>query len=146
MLPLGSRRAPGLERTAGRLKRSTPTGDEDEPPWGAFTPGGKLMIDQMRRNLHLWSDRSEYAGLLLQRDGRFSAIRVRKTDPAALTRDGGSDHLPRNCRVGNRAFTRVFDALWASTDAPHPLHCARRAHGLIFSVLPRGHGARDRVC
>jgi hypothetical protein len=29
---------------AGRLKRSNSTGDEDEPLWGAFTPGGKLMI------------------------------------------------------------------------------------------------------
>ena len=28
----------------GRLKRSNPTGDEDEPLWGAFTPGGKLMM------------------------------------------------------------------------------------------------------
>ena len=28
----------------GRLKRSNSTGDEDEPLWGAFTPGGKLMI------------------------------------------------------------------------------------------------------
>jgi hypothetical protein len=29
---------------AGRLKRSNPTGDEEEPLWGAFTPGGKLMM------------------------------------------------------------------------------------------------------
>jgi hypothetical protein len=28
----------------GRLKRSNSTGDEDEALWGAFTPGGKLMI------------------------------------------------------------------------------------------------------
>src|SRR6266702_7696506 len=28
----------------GRLKRSNPTGDEEEPLWGAFTPGGKLMM------------------------------------------------------------------------------------------------------
>jgi hypothetical protein len=28
----------------GRLKRSNATGDEDEPLWGAFTPGGRLMI------------------------------------------------------------------------------------------------------
>jgi hypothetical protein len=29
---------------AGRLKRSNPTGDEEEPLWGAFTPGAKLMM------------------------------------------------------------------------------------------------------
>jgi len=28
----------------GRLKRSNPTGDEDEALWGAFTPGARLMI------------------------------------------------------------------------------------------------------
>src|SRR5262249_8636222 len=28
----------------GRLKRSNPTGDEEEPLWGAFTPGGQLMM------------------------------------------------------------------------------------------------------
>jgi hypothetical protein len=27
-----------------RLKRSNPTGDEEEPLWGAFTPGAKLMM------------------------------------------------------------------------------------------------------
>jgi hypothetical protein len=29
---------------AGRLKRSNTTGDEEEPLWGAFTPGAKLMM------------------------------------------------------------------------------------------------------
>jgi hypothetical protein len=29
---------------AGRLKRSNPTGDEEEPLWGAFTPSGRLMM------------------------------------------------------------------------------------------------------
>ena len=29
---------------AGHLKRSNPTGDEDEPLWGAFTPDGQLMM------------------------------------------------------------------------------------------------------
>ena len=28
----------------GHLKRSNPTGDEDEPLWGAFTPDGQLMM------------------------------------------------------------------------------------------------------
>jgi len=28
----------------GRLKRSNPTGDEDEPLWGAFAPDGQLMM------------------------------------------------------------------------------------------------------
>lgn len=29
---------------AGHLKRSNPTGDEDEPLWGAFAPDGQLMM------------------------------------------------------------------------------------------------------
>src|SRR5215467_492850 len=29
---------------AGHLKRSNPTGDEEEPLWGAFTPGAQLMM------------------------------------------------------------------------------------------------------
>jgi hypothetical protein len=28
----------------GHLNRSNPTGDEDEPLWGAFTPGAQLMM------------------------------------------------------------------------------------------------------
>jgi hypothetical protein len=28
----------------GRLKRANPTGDEEEPLWGAFTPGYMLMM------------------------------------------------------------------------------------------------------
>jgi hypothetical protein len=28
----------------GHLKRSNPTGDEDEPLWGAFAPGGRLIM------------------------------------------------------------------------------------------------------
>ena len=67
----------------GRLKRSNPTGDEEEPLWGAFTPGGKLMMGSDDEGTYQ-SDRSEYPRLLLQRDWRLSAIRVRKTDPPAL--------------------------------------------------------------
>jgi len=29
---------------AGRLRRSNPTGDEDELLWGAYTPGGRLIM------------------------------------------------------------------------------------------------------
>jgi hypothetical protein len=29
---------------AGKLKRSNPSGDEEEPLWGAFTPGAKLIM------------------------------------------------------------------------------------------------------
>jgi hypothetical protein len=29
---------------AGRLKRANPTGDEEEPLWGAYTPGGRLIM------------------------------------------------------------------------------------------------------
>jgi hypothetical protein len=28
----------------GRLKRANPTGDEEEPLWGAFAPDGQLMM------------------------------------------------------------------------------------------------------
>jgi hypothetical protein len=28
----------------GRLKRANPTGDEEEPLWGAFSPDGQLMM------------------------------------------------------------------------------------------------------
>jgi hypothetical protein len=40
---------------AGRLKRSNATGDEDEPLWGAFTPGGKLMIGSDEEGTYLFS-------------------------------------------------------------------------------------------
>jgi hypothetical protein len=29
---------------SGHLKRSNPTGDEDEPLWGAYTPGARLIM------------------------------------------------------------------------------------------------------
>jgi hypothetical protein len=29
---------------AGHLKRSNPAGDEDEPLWGAYTPGARLIM------------------------------------------------------------------------------------------------------
>ena len=29
---------------AGKLKRSNPNGDEEEPLWGAFNPGAKLIM------------------------------------------------------------------------------------------------------
>jgi hypothetical protein len=40
---------------AGRLKRSNATGDEDEPLWGAFTPGGKLMIGSDEEGTYIFS-------------------------------------------------------------------------------------------
>ena len=40
---------------AGRLKRSNPTGDEDEPLWGAFTPGGKLMIGSDEEGTYIFT-------------------------------------------------------------------------------------------
>jgi hypothetical protein len=39
----------------GRLKRSNPTGDEDEPLWGAFTPGGKLMMGSDDEGTYIFS-------------------------------------------------------------------------------------------
>ena len=33
-----------IKTFVGHLKRSNPTGDEDEPLWGAFAPDGQLMM------------------------------------------------------------------------------------------------------
>ena len=71
----------------GRLKRANPTGDEEEPLWGAFTPGNKLMMGS--------DDEGTYIFTLIDQNtldycysetGAFSAIRVRKIDPSTLTR------------------------------------------------------------
>ena len=40
---------------AGHLKRSNPTGDEDEPLWGAFTPGGHLMMGSDDEGTYIFS-------------------------------------------------------------------------------------------
>ena len=40
---------------AGRLKRSNSTGDEDEPLWGAFTPGGKLMMGSDEEGTYIFT-------------------------------------------------------------------------------------------
>jgi len=40
---------------AGRLKRSNPTGDEEEPLWGAFTPGAKLMMGSDDEGTYIFS-------------------------------------------------------------------------------------------
>ena len=39
----------------GRLKRSNATGDEEEPLWGAFTPGGRLMMGSDDEGTYLFS-------------------------------------------------------------------------------------------
>jgi hypothetical protein len=39
---------------AGRLKRSNPTGDEEEPLWGAFTPGGQLMMGSDDEGIYMF--------------------------------------------------------------------------------------------
>jgi hypothetical protein len=39
----------------GRLKRSNPTGDEEEPLWGAFTPGGKLTMGSDDEGTYIFS-------------------------------------------------------------------------------------------
>jgi hypothetical protein len=39
----------------GRLKRSNATGDEEEPLWGAFTPGGKLMMGSDDEGTYIFS-------------------------------------------------------------------------------------------
>src|SRR5436190_3836634 len=39
----------------GRLKRSNATGDEEEPLWGAFTPGAKLMMGPDEEGTYIFS-------------------------------------------------------------------------------------------
>ena len=39
----------------GRLKRSNATGDEEEPLWGAFTPGAKLMMGSDDEGTYLFA-------------------------------------------------------------------------------------------
>jgi hypothetical protein len=39
----------------GRLKRSNPTGDEEEPLWGAFTPGAKLMMGSDDEGIYMFN-------------------------------------------------------------------------------------------
>jgi len=39
----------------GRLKRSNPTGDEEEPLWGAFTPGARLMMGSDEEGTYIFS-------------------------------------------------------------------------------------------
>jgi hypothetical protein len=39
---------------AGRLKRANPTGDEEEPLWGAFTPGGQLMMGSDDEGIYMF--------------------------------------------------------------------------------------------
>ena len=39
---------------AGRLKRSNPAGDENEPLWGAFTPDGQLMMGSDEEGLYIF--------------------------------------------------------------------------------------------
>jgi hypothetical protein len=40
---------------AGRLKRSNSTGDEEEPLWGAFMPGGKLMMGSDEEGTYIFT-------------------------------------------------------------------------------------------
>src|SRR5262247_3146100 len=39
----------------GRLKRSNAGGDEEEPLWGAFTPGGRLMMGSDDEGTYIFS-------------------------------------------------------------------------------------------
>jgi hypothetical protein len=40
---------------AGRLKRANPTGDVEEPLWGAFTPGARLMMGSDDEGTYIFS-------------------------------------------------------------------------------------------
>jgi hypothetical protein len=39
----------------GRLKRSNPSGDEEEPLWGAFTPDAKLMMGSDEEGTYIFN-------------------------------------------------------------------------------------------
>jgi hypothetical protein len=39
----------------GRLKRSNANGDEEEPLWGAFTPGGRLIMGTDDEGTYMFS-------------------------------------------------------------------------------------------
>jgi hypothetical protein len=39
----------------GRLKRANPTGDEEEPLWGAFTPNGHLIMGSDEEGTYIFS-------------------------------------------------------------------------------------------
>jgi hypothetical protein len=39
----------------GRLKRSNATGDEEEPLWGAFTPGARLIMGSDEEGTYIFS-------------------------------------------------------------------------------------------
>ncbi|MGA7489376.1 MAG: hypothetical protein WBW74_20820 [Xanthobacteraceae bacterium] len=39
----------------GRLKRSNATGDQEEPLWGAFTPGTKLMMGSDEEGYYIFN-------------------------------------------------------------------------------------------
>src|SRR5262245_37359340 len=43
----------------GRLKRSNASGDVEEPLWGAFTPGAKLMMGSDEEGTYIFGLRSE---------------------------------------------------------------------------------------
>jgi hypothetical protein len=40
---------------AGSLRRSNPTGDEEEPLWGAFTSDGKLMMGSDEEGTYIFN-------------------------------------------------------------------------------------------
>jgi hypothetical protein len=67
--------------------RSNPTGDEEEPLWGAFTPGGKLMMGSDDEGFYIFNliDQNTL-DYWLQRDCALSANRVCKTGSSALTK------------------------------------------------------------
>ena len=70
----------------GHLKRSNPTGDEDEPLWGAFAPDGQLMMGADDEGTYTFpSRRFEHLGLLLQRGRPFCACGMCEAHPAALS-------------------------------------------------------------
>src|SRR5438094_2067910 len=69
----------------GHLKRSNPTGDEDEPLWGRFH-ARRSAHDGIGRGriLYFPSHRREHPRLLLQRERPFCTLGVRQACPAAL--------------------------------------------------------------
>jgi hypothetical protein len=101
----------------GRLKRSNATGDEEEPLWGAFTPGGRLIMGTDDEGTYMFSlvdaNTLDYCYTETGRSPRG----VREADPTALTvgiQMAGSrrTRLAGNGQTGTaRPFPPVVDRL-----------------------------------
>src|SRR5947209_1462948 len=76
---------------AGHLKRSNPTGDEDEPLWGAFTPDGQLMMGSDEEGFYIFRLIDENTSIIVT--ARAALLRA----PCAPGLPGSADFAPHNC-------------------------------------------------